>query len=106
MKKNTLLLLILDGFGHGEDSKYNAITTANTPNWDYLLKTYPNDLINASESFVGLPKGQMGNSEVGHLCIGAGRVINQDLDRINESIKEGGFFSNKILTSSLKNIKK
>jgi len=106
MKKNTLLLLILDGFGHGEDSKYNAITTANTPNWDYLLKTYPNDLINASESFVGLPKGQMGNSEVGHLCIGAGRVINQDLDRINESIKEGGFFSNKILTSSLKKISK
>ena len=80
MKKNTLLLLILDGFGHSSDKEYNAIFSANTPNWDHLLKTYPNSLINASESFVGLPEGQMGNSEVGHLCIGAGRVIDQDLE--------------------------
>jgi bisphosphoglycerate-independent phosphoglycerate mutase (AlkP superfamily) len=62
-------------------------------------KTYPNSLINASESFVGLPEGQMGNSEVGHLCIGAGRVIDQDLDRINKSIKDESFFSNDILNS-------
>ncbi len=104
MKKNTLLLLILDGFGHSNNKEYNAITSANTPNWDHLLKTYPNSLINASESFVGLPEGQMGNSEVGHLCIGAGRVIDQDLDRINKSIKDNSFFSNEILVPSLKKI--
>ena len=104
MKKNTLLLLILDGFGHSSDKEYNAIFSANTPNWDHLLKTYPNSLINASESFVGLPKGQMGNSEVGHLCIGAGRVIDQDLDRINKSIKDESFFSNDILIPRLEKI--
>ena len=104
MKKNTLLLLILDGFGHSNNKEYNAISSANTPNWDHLLKTYPNSLINASESFVGLPKGQMGNSEVGHLCIGAGRVINQDLDRINKSIKDKSFFSNNILIPRLEKI--
>ena len=104
MKKNTLLLLILDGFGHSSDKEYNAIFSANTPNWDHLLKTYPNSLINASESFVGLPEGQMGNSEVGHLCIGAGRVIDQDLDRINKSIKDESFFSNDILIPGLEKI--
>ena len=104
MKKNTLLLLILDGFGHSNNNEYNAITSANTPNLDHLLKTYPNSLINASESFVGLPKGQMGNSEVGHLCIGAGRVIDQDLDRINKSIKDKSFFSNNILIPRLEKI--
>ena len=104
MKKNTLLLLILDGFGHSNNKEYNAITSANTPNLDHLLKTYPNSLINASESFVGLPKGQMGNSEVGHLCIGAGRVIDQDLDRINKSIKDKSFFSNDILIPRLEKI--
>ena len=104
MKKNTLLLLILDGFGHSNDKEYNAIFSANTPNWDHLLKTYPNSLINASESFVGLPEGQMGNSEVGHLCIGAGRVIDQDLDRINKSIKDESFFSNDILIPRLEEI--
>ena len=104
MKKNTLLLLILDGFGHSDAKESNAISAANTPNWDHLLKSYPNSLINASESFVGLPVGQMGNSEVGHLCMGAGRVIDQDLDRINKSIKSGSFFSNKILISGFKKI--
>ena len=104
MKKNTLLLLILDGFGHSNDKEYNAIFSANTPNWDHLLETYPNSLINASESFVGLPEGQMGNSEVGHLCIGAGRVIDQDLDRINKSIKDESFFSNDILNPGLEKI--
>ncbi|MDB4096551.1 2,3-bisphosphoglycerate-independent phosphoglycerate mutase [Methylophilaceae bacterium] len=104
MKKNTLLLLILDGFGHSNDKEYNAIFSANTPNWDHLLKTYPNSLINASESFVGLPEGQMGNSEVGHLCIGAGRVIDQDLDRINKSINDESFFSNDILIPGLEKI--
>ena len=104
MKKNTLLLLILDGFGHSDTKESNAISAANTPNWDHLLKSYPNSLINASESFVGLPVGQMGNSEVGHLCMGAGRVIDQDLNRINKSIKNGSFFSNKILISGFTNM--
>ncbi len=104
MKKNTLLLLILDGFGYSDVKEFNAISAASTPNWDHLLKSYPNSLINASESFVGLPVGQMGNSEVGHLCMGAGRVIDQDLDRINKSIKNGNFFSNKILISGFEKI--
>ena len=94
MQKNPILLLILDGFGHSDESQDNAISMANTPNWDMLLKKHPHTLINASESHVGLPKGQMGNSEVGHLNIGAGRVISQDIERINTSIKNGNFYNN------------
>ncbi|MDC1109455.1 2,3-bisphosphoglycerate-independent phosphoglycerate mutase [Methylophilaceae bacterium] len=104
MKKNTLLLLILDGFGHKDETEYNAISQANTPNWDLLRKNYPNTLIDASESYVGLPEGQMGNSEVGHLCIGAGRVISQDLDRINGSINDGSFFLNEVLNAGLNKV--
>ena len=77
MKVTPVLLLILDGFGYSEDMTDNAIAQADTPNWDNLWKNYPHTLINASESFVGLPEGQMGNSEVGHLNMGAGRVVFQ-----------------------------
>ena len=97
MHKNPILLLILDGFGHSDESQDNAISMANTPNWDMLLKKYPHTLINASESHVGLPKGQMGNSEVGHLNIGAGRVVSQDIERINTSIENGNFYNNLML---------
>src|SRR5689334_3830171 len=92
MKATPVLLLILDGFGYSENPADNAVAQANKPNWDELWRDYPHTLINASESFVGLPAGQMGNSEVGHLNIGAGRVVFQDLERINNSISNGEFF--------------
>ena len=86
-----VLLLILDGFGHGEITPDNAIAQAKKPNLDILFQQYPHTLINASETHVGLPSGQMGNSEVGHLNIGAGRVVYQDFERINLSIETGEF---------------
>ena len=70
---------------------------AHTPNWSYFLKRYPNHLIQTSGEFVGLPQGQMGNSEVGHMTIGAGRVIYQDLPRINRAIESGEFPQNPVL---------
>ena len=88
MQKKPVVLIILDGFGHSEDHQYNAISIANTPNWDNLKLNYPHGLINASEEHVGLPNGQMGNSEVGHLSIGSGRVLYQDIARINKSIND------------------
>mgnify|MGYP006108450025 CR=1 FL=1 len=106
MQKNPTVLLILDGFGHSDDKEYNAIAKAKTPNWDSLNKEYPNTLINASESHVGLPSGQMGNSEVGHLNIGAGRVIHQDIERINLSIESKELYSNPILNENFESTKK
>lgn len=84
-----VVLCILDGFGIRKDAEYNAIKQASTPFLDYLLKTYPHTELETSGEIVGLPKGQMGNSEVGHMTIGSGRVIFQDLVRINQSIKNG-----------------
>jgi len=101
MNVTPVLLLILDGFGYSDDMTDNAIAQAETPNWDRLWKNYPHTLINASESFVGLPQGQMGNSEVGHLNMGAGRVVFQDLERINRAIAEGTFFSNPTLVEAV-----
>lgn len=98
-------LLILDGFGYREEVKDNAIAQAKKPNWDALWKQFPHTLINASEHFVGLPDGQMGNSEVGHLNIGAGRVVFQDFERINNSIASGEFFEHPELKPALLNIK-
>ena len=106
MKKNPIVLVILDGFGHSDDQEHNAIAKANTPNWDNLKKEYPNTLINASESHVGLPSGQMGNSEVGHINIGAGRVIHQDIERINLSIKNKSFFLEPVLNKNFQSLKK
>lgn len=100
-----VILLILDGFGYREDSQDNAILLAKTPNLDALKKNYPNTLINASEHYVGLPDGQMGNSEVGHLNIGAGRVVFQDFERINNSIKTGEFFHIPALTQAIEELK-
>ncbi|GBG15433.1 2,3-bisphosphoglycerate-independent phosphoglycerate mutase [Novimethylophilus kurashikiensis] len=96
-----ILLLILDGFGYSDEAADNAIAAASTPNWDALWNNYPHTLINASEHSVGLPAGQMGNSEVGHLNIGAGRVIYQDFERINNAIETGEFFSNPCLTEAV-----
>ncbi len=94
MKATPVLLLILDGFGYSENADHNAIAHAHTPNWNRLWSGYPHTLINASELSVGLPEGQMGNSEVGHLNIGAGRVIYQELTRVDLAIRDGSFGTN------------
>lgn len=97
-KQNTpLVLLILDGWGENEYHKYNAIKQASTPNWNKWTKIYPYGLLQASEEAVGLPKGQVGNSEVGHMHIGAGRLIAQDLTMINAAIASHAWEKNQIL---------
>ncbi len=99
------LLLILDGFGHARKTTDNAIAQAHKPNWDNFWHHYPHMLINASEHYVGLPDGQMGNSEVGHLNIGAGRVVYQEFERINLAIANGDFFDNAALTQAVRSAK-
>lgn len=106
IKKRPLLLMILDGYGLSERSEGNAIANAKTPNLDKLFATFPHSILDASGLSVGLPDGQMGNSEVGHLNIGAGRVVYQDLTRITKSIQEGEFFRNKVLFNALNNVRK
>ena len=88
------LLIILDGWGIGKHDHANAIYSTPTPYWDYLLKTYPHSELQASGEYVGLPDGQMGNSEVGHLNIGAGRIVYQDLVKINKAIASGEILNN------------
>src|SRR3954469_8578408 len=92
--KRSVVLLVLDGWGYREEREGNAIKLANTPTWDALIGRHPKTLLEASGRAVGLPEGQMGNSEVGHLNLGAGRVVMQDLVRIGESIRDGSFFQN------------
>jgi len=94
------LLIILDGWGLGSHTKANAIYSTPTPYWDSLLEKYPHSELQASGEFVGLPDGQMGNSEVGHLNIGAGRVVYQDLVKINKAIKEGTILNNPEVVSA------
>ncbi len=106
MKLTPVLLLILDGFGYREETESNAIAAAHKPNWDKLWREYPHTLINASEKFVGLPSKQMGNSEVGHLNIGAGRVVYQDLSRVDVAIEDGSFFTNPALLEAINTAKK
>jgi 2,3-bisphosphoglycerate-independent phosphoglycerate mutase len=96
-----VVLLILDGFGCRDDAPDNAITRANAPNWRHLLATCPHTTIDASELRVGLPEGQMGNSEVGHLNIGAGRVVYQDYTRIDVAIRDGQFVRNPALVDAV-----
>jgi len=98
--RRPLVLVILDGWGYREDPRYNAIAAAKKPAWERLW-TYPHTLINASAGAVGLPDNQMGNSEVGHLNIGAGRVVYQDYTRINRAIQSGEFYRNPVLTESV-----
>ena len=95
-----LALLILDGWGHGDHSKADGIFNANTPYMDQLEKNYPNAELLTDGENVGLPAGQMGNSEVGHLNIGAGRIVYQELTRINKAIRDGEFQTNKILNQA------
>ncbi|TAJ76894.1 MAG: 2,3-bisphosphoglycerate-independent phosphoglycerate mutase [Gallionellaceae bacterium] len=106
MKITPVLLLILDGFGYREDTDHNAVTSARKPNWDKLWNRYPHTLINASELHVGLPRGQMGNSEVGHLNIGAGRVVYQDLTKVDVAIEDGSFYTNPALSAAVTEAKK
>lgn len=96
-----VLLLILDGIGCRKEKENNAVALAKKPNWDKLQNRYPHTRIQASESFVGLPEAQMGNSEVGHLNIGAGRVVYQELTRIDLAIRNGEFFANPALNSAI-----
>lgn len=88
------VLVILDGWGFRESEEHNALAKANTPFFDYLWKNYPHTTLNASEEDVGLPEGQVGNSEVGHMTIGAGRIIDTDLVRITKAIRDGSFGTN------------
>ncbi|PHS71539.1 MAG: phosphoglycerate mutase (2,3-diphosphoglycerate-independent) [Methylophaga sp.] len=96
-----LALIILDGWGYTEDPKHNAIHAANTPVWDKLWQDYPHTLISASGAGVGLPGEQMGNSEVGHLNMGAGRIVYQEFTRISHAIRTGSFFTNRTLTDAV-----
>jgi len=91
---------VLDGWGYSAEREGNAIALAETPTWDSLVKAYPRTLLHASGLAVGLPEGQMGNSEVGHLNLGAGRIVMQDLVRIGESIKDKSFFSNRVFAEA------
>ena len=101
-----VMLCIMDGFGCRDDARANAIDTARTPNLDKLFAAYPHTQIGASGMDVGLPDGQMGNSEVGHTNIGAGRVVYQELTRITKAIRDGEFFENDVLKSAMENAKK
>lgn len=94
-------LIILDGWGYREETANNAIANANTPTWDRLLKQYPNVLIQTSGEAVGLPDGQMGNSEVGHMNLGAGRIVYQNFTRINKAIKDNELAQNEALCAAI-----
>lgn len=104
--KKPVALIIMDGFGINNSEAGNAIKAAKTPNLDRLFATYPHTQIAASGMDVGLPAGQMGNSEVGHTNIGAGRVVYQELTRITKSIDDGDFYSNKALMAAVENCRK
>ncbi|HHI92792.1 MAG TPA: 2,3-bisphosphoglycerate-independent phosphoglycerate mutase [Gammaproteobacteria bacterium] len=96
-----VMTIILDGWGYSEDPESNAIANANTPTWDALWAKYPHTLIKGSGPEVGLPSGQMGNSEVGHLNLGAGRVVYQEFTRVSRAIRTGSFFTNQTLTDAV-----
>lgn len=100
-----LVLMILDGWGYREESRYNAILNAKTPTWDELWNKYPHTLVAGSGNAVGLPQNQMGNSEVGHLTMGAGRTVYQEYTRIDKAIDDGEFFSNPVLIDATQKVR-
>ena len=106
MDKKTTMLMILDGFGINEQTEGNAVKLANIPNLNKILSENPNTIIHTSGLDVGLPEGQMGNSEVGHTNIGAGRIVYQDLAKITKAIEDGDFFSNSEFVAAIENCKK
>src|SRR5437588_10094641 len=101
-KPKPLILVILDGGGHRAEREANAIALARKPIFDKLLREYPNTLVHTSGRFVGLPDGQMGNSEVGHLNMGAGRIVYMDITKIDLMIEKGDFFTNPVLMGAMK----
>jgi len=101
LPKRPLALIVLDGFGYRAEREGNAIAQAEMPFYNQLLETYPHTLIQASGECVGLPAGVMGNSNVGHLCIGAGRVVRTDLEHINHELRTGSFFQNLALNAAM-----
>ena len=100
-----VILCILDGVGIRKEKDGNAFKQAKTPNFDYMWKNYPHCTLEASGEFVGIPKGQMGNSEVGHTNIGAGRVVYQSFVKINNAIKDKSFFKNEAFLNAIENCK-
>ncbi len=105
LNKKKVILIILDGWGHREEKQHNAILCANTPNWDKFNATYPINYLKCSGSDVGLPPEQMGNSEVGHMHIGAGRLVEQDLTKINKVIARNQLAQNEVLASYFTQLK-
>ena len=101
-----IVLCILDGVGLSSDTKGNAFKLAKTPTLDYLWDNYPHCKLRASGQYVGIPKGQMGNSEVGHMNIGTGRIVYQSLLKINNAINDGTFFTNESFINAINNCKK
>ncbi len=104
--KAPVVLIVLDGVGHNKNPKGNAVLAANTPNLDIYYKKYPWTLLDTSGEAVGLPAGFQGSSEVGHLSMGAGRIVEQELKRINDKLEDGSFFKNKKWRSLIENWKK
>ncbi|MDH5229819.1 MAG: 2,3-bisphosphoglycerate-independent phosphoglycerate mutase [Gammaproteobacteria bacterium] len=105
LDQRPIVLIVMDGWGYSEDPENNAIAHAKTPFWDKIWKNYPHTLIRASESAVGLPNNQMGNSEVGHLNLGAGRVVYQEISRVSKALKNGTFQTNNTLLSAIETAK-
>src|SRR5438270_12815571 len=101
-----VVLVVLDGWGYRAEREGNAIAMADVPTWDRLWNRAPRTLLHASGEAVGLPAGQIGNSEVGHLNLGAGRVVMQDLVRISAAIADGSFFRNAALVGACEQVKK
>src|ERR1700690_3344597 len=106
MRPKPIVLTVLDGWGYRAETANNAIALARKPNYDRLLREFPNTLLHASDHFVGLPDGQMGNSEVGHLNIGAGRVVRMDITRIDALIASGGFFKHPTIVEAMQKAQK
>src|SRR5690606_6516489 len=104
-RKQPVVLVVLDGWGYREETAGNAIATANTPAWDALWARQSRTLLQASGLAVGLPEGQMGNSEVGHTNLGAGRVVMQDIVRIDKAIRDGAFFGNSVFVQACARIR-
>src|SRR5271169_2001031 len=96
-----IVLTILDGWGYRPETHGNAIALARKPVYDGLLREFPNTLLRASDHYVGLPDGQMGNSEVGHLNLGAGRIVRMDMTRIDSAIMDGSFFTDPTLLAAI-----
>src|ERR1700687_2672944 len=100
-RNKPIVLTVLDGWGYRAESKGNAIALARKPTYDELLRKFPNTLIHTSGPAVGLPEGQMGNSEVGHLNIGAGRIVRMDITRVEQLISSGEFFRHPLLLEAM-----